>query len=133
IGRTDLLEPVAYSVPGREGRLDVSPLLVKSEPPPARSGDLPPAEAATRTGSAGDELRVGSGLVTGLPPGSHLRRPLDHLSLSMCQDIKARLKEGALLVREYFIRHVYRTIGGMRFGELLRLVMYNGIAVGACE
>jgi glutamate synthase (ferredoxin) len=133
IGRTDLLEPVAYSVPGREGRLDVNPLLVKSEAAPARSGDLPPAEAATRTGSAGDELHVGSGLVTGLPPGTHRRRPLDPLSLSMCQDIKAPLTEGALLVREYPIRNINRTIGAMPSGEIARLHGNKGIEGATVE
>ncbi len=89
IGRTDLLVPVSYSVPGRQGQLDLTPLVFRPE--------FEGRPVAT--------LRVRS-------------RHVDELALRMCEDVKVPLHEGKSIIRDYPIRNTNRTIGARAAGEI---------------
>ncbi len=89
IGRTDLLSPVPYRVPGREGQLDLKPILACPN-----SGGRTAAESRK--------------------PARHV----DELALKMCEDVKVLLTEGESIVRVYSIRNINRTIGARAAGEI---------------
>ncbi len=91
VGRTDLLVPSEYKVPGRRGQLDLRPLLHRPDP----------------------EIR--SSVRTRTPA-----RNLDPLALRMAEDVKEALATGASIVREYTIRNTNRTIGA-RAANLIAL------------
>ncbi len=92
IGRTDFLVPLSHRVPGRQGQLDLKPLLARLDP----SG--PSRRFGGRSRSSG--------------------RPVDELAVKMCEDVKVPLLEGASIVREYPIRNTNRTIGARAAGEI---------------
>ncbi len=89
IGRTDLLEPVSYRVPGREGELDLRPVLAR--PHAAGRSSAPKRRAA---------------------------RHVDGLALKMCEDVKVPLNDGLSIVCTYPIRNINRTIGARAAGEI---------------
>jgi glutamate synthase (ferredoxin) len=101
-GRTELLEAVDYAVPGREGRLNLAPLLAR----PALRDD-----PETRTNRA-PRRRV---------------RPVDELTLRTCDDVQFALNLGVPIVREYPIRNVNRTIGARVSGEIARVHGNKGL------
>ncbi|MGD0694064.1 MAG: glutamate synthase large subunit [Terriglobia bacterium] len=99
VGRTDLLEPIAYNVPGRCGQLDLRPLLVRAAPAVmAPKMDVPAAACAAAA-----------------PPRT---RHVDELALRMREDVERPLVEGASITREYPIRNINRTIGARAAGEV---------------
>jgi glutamate synthase (ferredoxin) len=89
VGRTDLLEPVDYRVPGKQGALDLSGLLVKPR------------------GTAGAR-----------PASTSRSRNLDPLANRMAADVKEPLENGTSIVRDYSIRNTNRTIGARPAGEV---------------
>ena len=89
VGRTDLLAPITYRVPGRRGQLDLKPILYRPD-----LGARPHAR------------------------GRQATRHLDELALKMCEDVKVPLHEGTSIVREYPIRNTNRTIGARPAGEV---------------
>ncbi|PYV26339.1 MAG: glutamate synthase large subunit, partial [Acidobacteria bacterium] len=94
-GRTDLLDPVAHTVPGREGGLDLSPLLVRPVRP-SRDDSAPITNGASRRRA----------------------RPVDQLTLKTCDDVRFALNLGIPIVREYAIGNTNRTIGARVAGEI---------------
>jgi glutamate synthase domain-containing protein 2/glutamate synthase domain-containing protein 1/glutamate synthase domain-containing protein 3 len=89
VGRTDLLEPTPYRVPGREGQLELERMLAQ-----------PPREGRTSA------------------PRREAARHVDELALKMCEDVKVPLLEGCSIVRAYSIRNINRTIGARASGEV---------------
>ena len=89
IGRTDLLVPVSYAVPGRQGQLDLTPLLVRPE-----------VEGRTVARSRARSRHV------------------DELALRMSEDVKIPLREAKSVIRDYPIRNTNRTIGARPAGEI---------------
>ncbi|HKS95132.1 MAG TPA: glutamate synthase large subunit, partial [Terriglobia bacterium] len=101
-GRTDLLDTIEYAVPGREGRLNVAPLLVRPtlrDDPETRSNRAPRRAV----------------------------RPVDQLTLKTCDDVQFAINLGVPIVREYPIRNVNRTIGARVSGEIARVHGNKGL------
>ena len=92
VGRTDLLAPVSYRVPGRQGRLDLGALLVSAESPAERR---PKAV---------------------YPPNPAHSGKVDPLALQMAEDVRVPLLEGASVVREYAVRNINRSLGARAAG-----------------
>jgi len=101
-GRTDLLSAVDYAVRGREGRLNLAPLLVR----PALRDD-------PETRSNREPRRA--------------VRPVDQLTLKTCDDVKFAINLGVPIIREYPIRNVNRTIGARVSGEIARVHGNKGL------
>ncbi len=106
MGRADLLAPVNSGVAGREGKLDLRPLLVV------------PSGEARATG------RRGRG-----QPARHI----DELALKVCHDVGEALSSGESVVREYPIRNVNRTIGARASGEVARRYGNRGLLGASAE
>ena len=90
-GRTDLLEPTGYSVPGRQGKLELRRIL---EYPTSRE--------------------------TAVAGSSRAEHVVDRLAMKMMEDIRLPLEEGQPVVRHYAIRNTNRTIGARVAGEIAR-------------
>ncbi len=103
-GRTDLLEPVSYSVEGRTGQLDLSDVLARPNP-------------------AGRSAAVKS------RPARHV----DELALKMANDVKVPLDAGESIVRAYPIRNINRTIGARAAGEIALRRGNRGLESGKAE
>ncbi len=97
IGCSDLLAPVASSVAGREGQLDLRPLLIR-----------PSSEARSHA-----PARQGPPAIAGQPP-----RHIDELALKLSDDVREVLSTGESVVREYPIRNINRTIGARAAGDV---------------
>ncbi|PYV25964.1 MAG: glutamate synthase large subunit [Acidobacteria bacterium] len=115
-GRTELLEPVGYKVPGREGQLDLAPLLVR---PAVRGDSAARVEGSDCSGAseAPGQLAVGDRRYT-IADRTRRGRPVDELTLKTCDDVKFALNLGVPIVREYAIRNTNRTIGARVSGEI---------------
>src|SRR5947208_2895287 len=119
-GRTELLEPVGYKVPGREGQLDLAPLLVRPAArgdSSARSGVFDSTGAFQAPGETLGQLVVGDRRYT-IADRTRRGRPVDELTLKTCDDVKFALNLGVPIVREYSIRNTNRTIGARVSGEI---------------
>ncbi len=103
IGRTDLVEPVAYRILGREGQLDLAPMLAR--PTAARVA----------------------------PPKRQAARHVDELALRMVGDVGAPLLEGRSVARAYPIRNTNRTIGARAAGEVARRAGNRGLEGATAE
>jgi glutamate synthase (ferredoxin) len=119
VGRTDLLEPVEYSSPRREGQLDVRPLLARMSVGAdaafdARSASAPAGEPAARVE---------------MPRPGHA----DPLALQVAEDVGPTLAGPAWPKSEYGIRNVNRTIGARAAGEIALACGNQGLNGSSAE
>ncbi len=103
VGRTDLLAPRQAALPGRDGHLDLRPLLVK----PAcllRSGPVAPRS-----------------------------RQIDELAAAMAREIQPAIADQEPVTQEHEIRNINRTIGARASGEVARRFGNQGLQGATAE
>ena len=119
VGHTDLLEPVDYSVPNRQGQLDIRPLLTRTvEGANGTASAQPPSEPVAES-TAGVER----------PRPSHV----DALAVRLAEDVRPAIAGPAWPRSDYDIRNINRTIGARAAGEIALACGNHGLSGSSAE
>jgi glutamate synthase (ferredoxin) len=113
VGRSDLLEPIEYCVPRREGKLDLRPLLARALPASAEGAEG--SQPRFRSATAARSVHV------------------DTLTAQLTADVQTVLAQGVPLRNEASIRNVHRTTGARAAGEIAHKCGDQGIAGASAE